>query len=123
MLGLATLLVYLPVRHHQFVAYDDADYVTDNRMVQSGLSWAGVQWAFTTGHASNWHPVTWLSHMFDAQLFGPGPAGPHLINVLLHVANTILLFIVLRRLTGALWRDNPWVIEGDRCTAATPSDI
>ncbi|HEX2855194.1 MAG TPA: tetratricopeptide repeat protein [Opitutaceae bacterium] len=103
-LALATLWVYLPVRGHGFVALDDGDYVKDNRLVQAGLTWAGVKWAFTTGHSGNWHPVTWLSHMFDAQLFGPGPAAPHLVNLLIHVANTVLLFGLLRRLTGALWR-------------------
>ena len=69
-LALATLAVYWPVRHHDFVNYDDADYASANSHVQSGLSWANVAWAFTTGHASNWHPLTWLSHMLDCQLFG-----------------------------------------------------
>jgi len=104
LLAAATLAVYLPVRQHSFLSYDDPVYVTGNGHVQAGLTWAGVQWAFTTGHAGNWHPLTWLSHMLDVSLFGPGPAGPHLVNVLFHVANTILLFILLRRLTSALWR-------------------
>ena len=107
-LALVTLLAYLPVCHHSFVLFDDSDYVTDNRMVQAGLTWAGIKWAFTTGHASNWHPLTWLSHMLDVQLFGTGPTAPHVVNVLFHVANTVLLFIVLRRLTGALWQST-WV--------------
>jgi Tfp pilus assembly protein PilF len=102
-LALVTLLVYLPAMRYGFVNYDDQDYVTDNFMVQKGLTWAGIKWAFTTGHASNWHPITWLSHMTDCELFGLNPSGPHLINVLFHAANTILLFILLRRLTGALW--------------------
>lgn len=104
LLALVTLLVYFPLRGHGYVALDDGDYVKDNRMVQAGLTWAGIKWAFTTGHSGNWHPVTWLSHMLDAQLFGPGPAGPHVVNLLLHVANTLLLLGVLRRLTGALGR-------------------
>jgi len=104
LLALVTLLVYLPVRQHSFLRFDDADYVTDNGMVQSGLTWAGIKWAFTTFHSCNWHPLTWLSHMLDVQLFGAGPAGPHLVNVLFHAANTVLLFVLLRRLTGALWR-------------------
>jgi tetratricopeptide (TPR) repeat protein len=104
LLVVVTLITYLPVRHHSFVFYDDSDYITGNRMAQAGLTWAGVKWAFTTGHSSNWHPLTWLSHMLDAQLFGTGPTGPHVVNVLFHVTNTVLLFIVLRRLTGALWR-------------------
>ncbi|HEX2855190.1 MAG TPA: tetratricopeptide repeat protein [Opitutaceae bacterium] len=104
LLVLATVLVYLPVRHHGFVAFDDPEYVTENRMVQQGLTWAGVKWAFTTGDVSYWHPLTWLSHMLDVQWFGADPAGAHLVNVFFHVANTLLLFLLLRRLTGALWR-------------------
>src|SRR5208283_2154891 len=102
LLAVVTVLVYLPVRQHAFVLYDDPDYVTGNRHVQAGLTWAGVKWAFTTFHSCNWHPLTWLSHMLDVQLFGTGPTGPHLVNVLFHAANTVLLFILLRRLTGAL---------------------
>jgi protein O-mannosyl-transferase len=98
---LVTLFVYSPVRQHGFVVLDDRDYVVDNRVVQAGLTWAGVRWAFTTTHASNWHPATWLTHMIDVELFGPGPAGPHVVNVLLHLANTILLFAVLRLMTSA----------------------
>ena len=105
-LALLTLFIYLPARHHGFIAYDDPDYVSDNARVQNGLSAAGLRWAFTTGHASNWHPLTWLSHMLDAELFGPGPAGPHFVNALLHAANTALLFVVLLLLCGGatLWR-------------------
>ncbi len=103
-LALATLAVYWPVRHHDFVNYDDADYVSANSHVQSGLSWANVAWAFTTGHASNWHPLTWLSHMLDYQLFGNSPGRFHLVNLAFHIANTLLVFLVLRRLTGAMWR-------------------
>ena len=103
-LGLVTALVYLPVGWHQFVNYDDPDYVTSNRHVQGGLNWENVRWAFTTGHSSNWHPLTWLSHMIDWQLFGPAAAGPHLVNAAFHVVNTVLLFFLLRVLTGAVWR-------------------
>jgi tetratricopeptide (TPR) repeat protein len=102
-LALTTLLVYLPVTHDGFLNYDDQDYVTGNSMVQKGLTWAGIKWAFTTGHASNWHPITWLSHMTDCELFGLNPGGHHLVNVLFHAANAALLFILLLRLTGALW--------------------
>lgn len=104
LLALGTLLVYLPVRHHGFIALDDADYVKENRMVQSGLTWVAAKWAFTTGHSGNWHPITWLSHAIDTQLFGSGPAAPHVVNLLLHLANVVLLFWVLQRLTGSLWR-------------------
>jgi len=103
LLALATLLVYLPVRHCGFVDYDDGDYVTDNQVVQNGLTWAGVAWAFTTWHASNWHPLTWLSHMLDCELFGLNPGAHHLDNVLIHTANVVLLFALLFRLTKALW--------------------
>src|SRR3990172_274325 len=103
LLALVTLLGCLPVRHHGFVHYDDADYVAENRIVQAGLTWTGVKWAFTTWHASNWHPLTWLSHMLDCALFGPAPGAHHLINVLFHAANAVVFVAVLRRLTGQLW--------------------
>ena len=103
LLALTTLLVYLPVTHFGFLNYDDDDYVTSNHDVQNGLTWAGVKWAFTTFHASNWHPLTWLSHMLDCDLFGLDPGAHHLINVLFHAANVVLLFALLLRLT-----DSPW---------------
>ncbi len=99
-----TLLVFLPVWHHEFVAFDDPLYVTGNRQVQAGLTWRGLRWAFTTSHAGNWHPLTWLSHMADVQFFGHGATGPHLMNVLLHAMNAVLVFALLRRCTGATWR-------------------
>jgi protein O-mannosyl-transferase len=100
LLALATLLVYLPVTRDGFIDCDDDDYVTNNQVVQNGLTLAGLQWAFTTGHASNWHPLTWLSHMTDCELFGLNPAAHHFVNVLFHAANTALLFMLLLRLTG-----------------------
>ena len=103
LLALVTLLAYLPVARDGFINYDDQDYVTENRVVQNGLTWAGVQWAFTTGHASNWHPVTWLSHMLDCELFGLNAGAHHFVNVLFHAANAVLLLLLLFRLTGALW--------------------
>lgn len=102
LLGLITLLAYLPALHNGFVNYDDETYVTKNPMVQSGLTWAGIQWAFTTFHFSNWHPLTWISYMVDCQLFRLNPAGHHLGNLLLHATNTSLLFVLLWRLTGRL---------------------
>src|ERR1035437_43375 len=104
LLALATLAFFLPVARHGFVNYDDLDYVSENAHVQSGLKWDNVVWAFKTGHASNWHPVTWLSHMLDCQLFGQEAGGQHLVSVGFHIANTLLLFLLLRRMTGALWR-------------------
>ena len=103
LLALATLLAYLPATHDRFINYDDEDYVTQNQIVQRGLTWAGIKWAFTTGHASNWHPLTWLSHMTDCELFRLNPGGHHFVNVLFHAANATLLFMLLLRLTNALW--------------------
>jgi hypothetical protein len=103
-LAIVTMLVYLPMLWHGFVNYDDPDYITGNARVTSGLTWANVIWAFTTGDAANWHPLTWISHMTDWQLFGSNPAGHHLMNLLFHTANTLLLFLLLGKLTGALWR-------------------
>ncbi len=104
LLGVVTLGVYLPVWKHEFVRYDDDVYVTQNPNVKSGLSWEGVKWAFTSGYASNWHPLTWLSHQLDWQLFGDKAGAHHIVNVLFHIANTILLFVVLNRMTKGLWQ-------------------
>src|ERR1017187_5611985 len=103
LLALITLLAYLPASRDGFVNYDDQDYVTENSVVQKGLTWTGIKWAFTTGHASNWHPITWLSHMADCELFGLNPGAHHLVNVLFHTANVVLLLVLLLRLTGELW--------------------
>ncbi|HEY1489972.1 MAG TPA: tetratricopeptide repeat protein [Verrucomicrobiae bacterium] len=100
LLALVTLAIYLPVLHNGFVNYDDDDYVTNNRVVKNGLTPAGIHWAFTTFHAANWHPVTWLSHMLDCQLFGLNPAAHHFVNALIHSANAALLFLLLLRLTN-----------------------
>jgi len=104
LLTLVTLLVYLPVLHNGFVNYDDPDYIVNNPHVNAGLTWSGIAWAFQSTANSNWHPLTWISLMADCQLFGPNPAVTHLVNVLLHAANTSLLFFLLNRLTGSLWR-------------------
>jgi len=104
LLVLATLTLYWPAIHTPFINYDDPLYVTANPRVLTGLSWDNVVWAFTTGHADNWHPVTWLSLMLDASLFGPSPAGFHFTSVLLHAVNSALLFWLLLRLTAAPWR-------------------
>ncbi len=103
LLGLA-LGTYLPVVNNDFVSFDDPDYVTANWRVQQGLSWQNFTWAFSTAAAANWHPLTWLSHMLDCQLFGLGAWGHHLTSVLLHTLNTILVFLVLQRMTGAIGR-------------------
>jgi Flp pilus assembly protein TadD len=98
-----TLAVYGQVLRFDFLNYDDNLYITGNPQVKAGLTLEGVRWAFTTGHASNWHPVTWLSHMLDSSVFGEKPAGPHLINLLLHALNACLLFLLLCRMTDDFW--------------------
>ena len=100
--------VYWPVGHAGFVNFDDDEYVTENPHVLGGLTVPGVVWAFTTYHSANWHPLTWLSHALDCEWFGMNAGGHHAVSVLLHVANTVLLFLVLRRMTGAAWR-SAWV--------------
>ncbi|HZQ47988.1 MAG TPA: hypothetical protein VFC07_13300, partial [Verrucomicrobiae bacterium] len=99
-----TVAVYWPVTGCDFINYDDPDYVTNNPMVQHGLTAQSVTWAFTQSHASNWHPLTWLSHMLDCALFGLKPGAHHAVNLLFHTANTVLLFLVLNNLTRAVWR-------------------
>lgn len=101
-LALVTAALYSPVRHYEFVNYDDADYILDNPQVRAGLTFAGFQWALVTGH-DYWHPVTWLSHMSDVQLFGLNAGPPHVVNVLFHIANALIVFLLLARMTGAVW--------------------
>jgi protein O-mannosyl-transferase len=101
-LALVILVLYGQVRDHAFVDFDDYEYITENHHVNSGLTAGNIIWAFTSYHSHNWHPLTWISHMTDVQLFGLNPAGHHLVNVLWHIINSILLLLLLRRLTGAL---------------------
>jgi protein O-mannosyl-transferase len=101
---ISTVLVYGQVGDFDFIHYDDPHYVRDNVIVQNGLTWQGVRWAFTTTAMANWHPLTWLSYMLDCQLFGVSPGAHHLVNVLFHLINSILLFLILQRMTGARWR-------------------
>ena len=89
---------------HEFVRFDDELYVSENPIVQKGLTWEGFRWALTYGGIGHWHPLTWLSHMLDCQWYGLWAGGHHLTNLLLHMAAAILLFLVLRRMTGFLWR-------------------
>ena len=103
LLALTTLVVFLPVGGFGFVNFDDTDYLTENPVVKHGLTLAGAAWAFDGYHVSNWHPVTWLSHMADCSLFGLNAGAHHFVNVLFHAANTVLLFILLWRLTQRLW--------------------
>jgi tetratricopeptide (TPR) repeat protein len=103
-LVMAILAVYWQVRNHDFINYDDDLYVTINPHVQAGFTLDSITWAFTSTHASNWHPLTWLSHMLDCRIYGMNPGRHHLTNVLLHILNTLLLFLVFKRMTGDLWQ-------------------
>jgi tetratricopeptide (TPR) repeat protein len=103
-LTLATAGVYWQVCNNGFIDFDDPLYVTENQNIQAGFTPDAIKWAFTTNQAYNWHPLTWLSLMLDYKLFGLNPAGYHLMNLVFHIANTLLLFFVLRFMTGDLWR-------------------
>src|SRR6266404_4200578 len=98
------LVFYGPVTHNGFLNYDDDQYITNNPHVRAGLTWQTVKWAFTTYDQANWHPLTWLSHALDSQLFGLNPAGHHSVSVLLHAVNAVLLFLLLQNATGFRWR-------------------
>ena len=103
-LTLSIVVIYGQVGSFDFVDWDDGLYVTENAHVQKGLSVEGVIWAFTTPHAGSWQPITWLSHMLDSELYGLNPAGHHYTNIAFHTANTLLLFFILFRMTGSLWK-------------------
>jgi len=98
------LWVYWPVTGHSFISLDDPEYVTSNTHIQGGLTWENIKWAFANPVVGNWHPVTMMSHMLDCQLYGLKPWGHHLTTLILHTANTVLLFLLLHRLTSATWR-------------------
>jgi hypothetical protein len=100
---LLTAWVYTPVIHLGFIHYDDTEYVWRNAVVSKGLSWDGFRWALVSGHASNWHPLTWLSHMLDVSLFGLQPLGHHVTNVFFHILNTVLIFRIWTRMTDNVW--------------------
>ena len=103
-LAVVTLFVFQGVRHNGFLTYDDMDYVAQNRDVHQGVTIESIEWAFTTFRVSNWHPLTWISHMVDWSLYGNNPAGHHLTNLILHTANAILLFLLLLYMTGFIGR-------------------
>lgn len=116
----ATLAFYNPIAHNRFIEFDDGVYITVNPHVQQGLTWDTTRWAFTTFHAGYWHPLTWLSHALDCQIFHLNPAGHHYVNLLLHAVNAILLFLLLRSATrstaasfvvGALFALHPVNVE------------
>ena len=103
-LALAVLAVFGQTAHFEFINYDDNQYVYENPVVQHGLTWKGALWALTYGEIGHWHPLTWLTHMADCQVYGLWAGGHHLTNVALHAVTAVLLFLVLRAMTGALWR-------------------
>ncbi len=103
-LVVVTAALYWPMTSHEFVNFDDHQYILENPHVIGGLSWSGIVWAFQCGYAANWHPLTWISHMLDCDIYGLNAGGHHLTNLLLHGVNSILLFLLLRRMTGTVWR-------------------
>jgi hypothetical protein len=104
LLTAAVVIAFWQVNQCDFISYDDPSYVTENLHIRHGLTPEAIGWAFTAGYAGNWHPLTWMSHMLDVQLFGFNPHRHHLVNLLFHVANTLLLFFVFNRMTKAPWK-------------------
>ena len=105
-LAILTLTVYWPVREYGFVNYDDPGYVTENKIVQRGVTAETVSWAFRTAEMSNWHPLTWLSYLLDWQIYRNNAGGFHLTNLLFHTANAVLLFLLMQQMTGARWKNS-----------------
>jgi protein O-mannosyl-transferase len=103
LLVVAVMLVFAQTARHEFINYDDQEYLYENQHVTGGVTLQGIVWAFTARYAANWHPLTWLSHMLDCQLYGLNAGGHHMTNALLHAASAIVLFLVLWRMTGDLW--------------------
>ncbi len=99
----ATLAVYSQVHNYAFLELDDVQAIPGNAQIRDGFSWGGIVWAFSTGYAANWFPVTWLSHMLDCQLFGLDAGWHHLTNVVIHTVNSMLLLALMKRMTGRLW--------------------
>ncbi len=102
-LAVGTALLYWPVAGFDFINLDDNEYILNNLHVKNGFSWESLSWCFQAGYANNWHPLTWMSHILDCHLFGLRPGPPHIVNVLLHIAASVMLFIVLNRLTKCFW--------------------
>jgi|WetSurMetagenome_2_1015567.scaffolds.fasta_scaffold25717_2 protein O-mannosyl-transferase len=104
LLAAITLAAYWPVQNYPFTNYDDPEYVIDNPHVTTGLTLKNIEWAFTKSHSANWHPLTWISHMIDCQVYGLVAGGHHTTNLIIHILNAMLLFSLLSRMTGAHWR-------------------
>ena len=100
----ATFCIYSQVQDHEFINFDDEKYITDNWNVQAGFTRESIHWAFTKSHYGDWQPITWLSYILDYQLYGLNPKGYHLTSLFFHIANSLILFMVLLRMTGALWQ-------------------
>jgi tetratricopeptide (TPR) repeat protein len=105
-LAVITLAVYMQTCNHQFLSFDDEDYVTNNTHVSSGITGRNIMWAFTSVEAANWHPITWLSHMLDVELYGMNPQGHHLTSVIIHTVSSMFLLLFLFRYTGSLWKSS-----------------
>jgi protein O-mannosyl-transferase len=103
LLAIVVLLVYFQVEEHPFINCDDSPYIYDNPNVQTGLTWKNISWSLTSAHAGNWHPLTWMSHMFDMWAYGMAAGKHHMTNVLLHMISSVVLFLAIRRLTGTFW--------------------
>ena len=103
LLLLAVTLSFCNVARNEFVNYDDDSYIYDNDQIKDGITLQSITWAFTSTYAANWHPLTWLSHMIDWQLYGPWPGGHHLSSVVLHAASTVVLYFALAGMTRAPW--------------------
>src|SRR5258707_9113632 len=104
LLSVLVLATFWSATANKFISFDDPVYVTANQHVQGGFSWENLKWAFSSSEAANWHPITWLSHTLDCKIFGLNAWGHHFGSIMLHWANTVLLFLVLKRATGAIWR-------------------
>ena len=104
------LIIFAQVRYHDFVNYDDGLYVLNNPHIKDGLTWKGLAWAFTADlikddkNADRWQPLVFISRMIDVEIFGLNPGGHHVINVWFHIVNTVFLFVLLRRMTGEIWK-------------------
>ncbi|HEY0461335.1 MAG TPA: hypothetical protein VGC97_19530, partial [Pyrinomonadaceae bacterium] len=103
-LSALALLIYWQTTGFAFINLDDNQYVFDNPAVRGGLSWESIKWALTAFHSANWHPLTWISHMLDVRFFGLNAGGHHATNIILHLINSCLAFVVFRRMTGCFWR-------------------
>ena len=103
LLILISFIAFGRIMANDFINFDDDIYITGNNYIKSGINTESIKWAFTSSHAANWHPLTWLSHMLDWQLFGANASGHHLVNLLLHIGSAILLFLFLNKTTGSLW--------------------